>query len=111
MSDGELRDTFAAAALTGLLVHANSGDDEETMDTPSDIAHTAYELADAMLRERLRKNASAYTAGVSSANETKSHDASVVVRLPPPNGGHGWNAAIRAVREALADAGVDWDTT
>ena len=35
-----------------------------------------------------------------------------VVRLPPldPNGAPGWNAAIGAVREALADAGVDWDT-
>ena len=36
----------------------------------------------------------------------------VAVRLPPldPNGAPGWNAAIGAVREALADAGVDWDT-
>jgi len=35
-----------------------------------------------------------------------------LVRLPPldPNGTPGWNAAIGAVREALADAGVDWDT-
>jgi hypothetical protein len=35
-----------------------------------------------------------------------------VVRLPPldPNGAPGWNAAIGAVREALANAGVDWDT-
>ena len=35
-----------------------------------------------------------------------------VVRLPPldQNGAPGWNAAIGAVREALADAGVDWDT-
>ena len=35
-----------------------------------------------------------------------------VVRLPPldPNGAPGWNAAIGAVREALAEAGVDWDT-
>jgi hypothetical protein len=35
-----------------------------------------------------------------------------VVRLPPldPNGAPGWNAAISAVREALAEAGVDWDT-
>ena len=35
-----------------------------------------------------------------------------VVRLPPldPSGAPGWNAAIGAVREALADAGVDWDT-
>ena len=35
-----------------------------------------------------------------------------VVRLPAldPNGAPGWNAAIGAVREALADAGVDWDT-
>lgn len=47
-----LRDNFAAAALTGLLVNANSDIDEETMDTPSDIAYTAYAMADAMLRER-----------------------------------------------------------
>ena len=35
-----------------------------------------------------------------------------VVRLPPldPNGAPGWNAAIGAVRQALAEAGVDWDT-
>jgi hypothetical protein len=35
-----------------------------------------------------------------------------IVRLPPldPNGAPGWNAAIGAVRQALADAGVDWDT-
>ena len=35
-----------------------------------------------------------------------------LVRLPPldPNGASGWNAAIGAVRDALADAGVDWDT-
>jgi len=48
------RDTFAAAALTGLLVHANDSIDEETWDTPSDIAYTAYQMADAMLRERDR---------------------------------------------------------
>lgn len=53
MSDDiTLRDTFAAAALTGLLVHANDTIDEETLDTPSDIAYTAYRMADAMLRER-----------------------------------------------------------
>ena len=50
------RDTFAAAALTGLLVHANDSIDEETLDTPSDIAYTAYQMADAMLRERDRTN-------------------------------------------------------
>lgn len=35
-----------------------------------------------------------------------------VVQLPAldPNGAPGWNAAIGAVRGALADAGVDWDT-
>ena len=39
-------------------------------------------------------------------------DTERVVRLPPldPNGAPGWNAAIGAVREALAEAGVDWDT-
>ena len=50
------RDHFAAAALTGLLVHANDGIDEEALDTPSDIAYTAYAMADAMLRERERTN-------------------------------------------------------
>jgi hypothetical protein len=40
------------------------------------------------------------------------HPQDGVVRLPglDPNGAPGWNAAIGAVREALADAGVDWDT-
>ena len=35
-----------------------------------------------------------------------------IVHLPglDPSGAPGWNAAIGAVREALADAGVDWDT-
>ena len=64
-SEAELRDHFAAAALTGLLVHANDGIDEETLDTPSDIAYTAYQMADAMLRERDKKSsAGASDAGV-----------------------------------------------
>ena len=60
------RDYFAAAALAGLLVHANDGIDEETLDTPSDIAHTAFQMADAMLRGRTNNTPvaeSATTAG------------------------------------------------
>ena len=52
------------------------------------------------------------TLSVCHGNVTVEVDAGRVVRLPPldPNGAPGWNAAIGAVREALADAGVDWDT-
>jgi len=58
------RDHFAAAALTGLLVHANDGIDEEALDTPSDIAYTAYAMADAMLRERERREPKTLNSGV-----------------------------------------------
>ena len=61
------RDQFAAAALTGLLVHANDGIDEETLDTPSDIAYTAYAMADAMLRERAKTNHDAAPAAIANA--------------------------------------------
>jgi hypothetical protein len=47
----DLRDTFAAAALTGIL--ANPHDDLLASD--DSYATMAYELADAMLRERLRQ--------------------------------------------------------
>jgi hypothetical protein len=195
------RDTFAAAALTGLLVSANNDIDEDTLDTPSDIAYTAYQLADAMLAERARLHFddAGYTAGISPDAETKccgttangspaataepfawvawfddeetpdadflfstkeraddwcckrGADAVPLYRQPKPsrgsvveaerplgdpeiaielltlrvkelegrkvllpgldpNGAPGWNAAIGAVREALADAGVEWDT-
>ena len=52
------------------------------------------------------------TLSVVGGNVIVEMDATPVVRLPPldPNNATGWNAAIGAVREALADAGVDWDT-
>ena len=47
------RDTFAAAALTGLLA-----DDGDRIDhAMTDFTRRAYEWADAMLREREEKNA------------------------------------------------------
>jgi hypothetical protein len=46
------RDHFAAAALSGLL----ASDQYDQLVTPADYADTAYELADAMLRERERTN-------------------------------------------------------
>ena len=81
------RDHFAAAALTGLLVHAKDGIDEETLDTPSDIAYTAYAMADAMLRERSRsgKNSSGGTDSAAKCTERDSanHDAAPAARAAP----------------------------
>jgi hypothetical protein len=48
MPDMTDRDHFAAAALLGLL----ASDQYDQLVTPADYADTAYELADAMLRER-----------------------------------------------------------
>jgi len=53
MPDMTDRDHFAAAALTGLL----ASDQYDQLVTPADYADTAYELADAMLRERCRAGA------------------------------------------------------
>lgn len=94
------RDHFAAAALTGLLAQGDDGSFSE-----ESYARAAYRWADAMLRERERTNHDA-------APAARASEATRVVLLPPldPNGAPGWNAAIGAVREALAEAGVDWDT-
>lgn len=46
-----LRDTFAAAALTGMLAN------EDLLADDDKVAETAYGLADAMLRERARTGA------------------------------------------------------
>lgn len=51
MSDTELRDKFAAAALTGLLSSLPNGDQYHQF-----AVEHAWSLADAMLRERARKN-------------------------------------------------------
>ena len=77
--DARLRDHFAAAALTGLLVNANSDIDEETMDTPSDIAYTAYAMADAMLRERANHIADAGKMVETPTN----HDAAPAAKAAP----------------------------
>lgn len=74
-----LRDTFAAAALTGLLVHANDDIDEETLDTPSDIAYTAYQMADAMLRERGNRQGNL---------DSSNHDAAPAARASLPTADH-----------------------
>jgi hypothetical protein len=49
------RDHFAAAALTGLLASTGKYSDGE----PLDYAATAFQFADAMLRERERKSTNA----------------------------------------------------
>jgi hypothetical protein len=53
MSDTELRDKFAAAALTGLLSSLPNGDQYHSF-----AVEKAWSPADAMLRERVRKNTS-----------------------------------------------------
>jgi hypothetical protein len=53
MSDEQLRDKFAAAALTGLMSSLPSGDQYHPF-----AVERAWSLADAMLRERVRKNTS-----------------------------------------------------
>jgi hypothetical protein len=64
------RDTFAAAAMTGLLANPTlSGDG---MEKPAQLF---YAWADAMLRERaLRSGDAAYTDGVSASDESKNND-------------------------------------
>ena len=51
MSDETLRDTFAAAALTGLLAQGDDGSFSE-----ESYVRAAYRWADAMLRERAKTN-------------------------------------------------------
>jgi hypothetical protein len=68
MSDHNLRDTFAAAALTGLLAQGDDGSFSE-----ESYARGAYRWAAAMLAERARlhSNGAGYTNGVSLSSETK----------------------------------------
>ena len=66
------RDTFAAAALTGLLASREWPIDSE------EAAHYCYRVADAMLRERERTNHAAVPA--TRAEETQLYRA-VAVRL------------------------------
>lgn len=183
MTSEDLRDHFAAAALTGLLAKW-AGDSEPDESFARFTAFAAYDMADAMLRERASTNSPEISSTLTihdAVPAARATDGSIgtdtpepqrtpcqcstpregtsgpvawaveaggeleasfcgrygredaadwaeqsngdivplyrypqdgVVRLPPldPNGAPGWNAAIGAVREALADAGVDWDT-
>jgi len=66
------RDTFAAAALTGLLASPEGPIDSR------EAAHYCYRIADAMLAARgdaLRPADAAYTQGVSASDASKNHDA------------------------------------
>ena len=49
-----IRDHFAAAALTQAVSYLAAYSKEEEDDTPKGAARLAYEIADAMLRERER---------------------------------------------------------
>jgi hypothetical protein len=63
------RDTFAAAALTGLLARVS-----EKLVSPDAIRESAYAWADLMLDGRdaaLRPKDAAYTGGVSASSESK----------------------------------------
>lgn len=107
------RDTFAAAALTGLLVHANDSIDEETLDTPSDIAYTAYQMADAMLRERdrtthtpvtepmLKEKRTEGSAVLTDAEREAVERASIAYELLPTAGAQQVSATLRGLLERL----------
>jgi hypothetical protein len=63
------------------------------------------------LRKAIRRLAEQdATLSVCDGNVTVDMTARVLLPAPDPNGAPGWNDAIGAVREALANAGVDWDT-
>ena len=107
------RDTFAAAALTGLLVHANDSIDEETLDTPSDIAYTAYQMADAMLRERdrtthtpvtepmLKEKRTEGSAVLTDAEREAVHQAAIRVEALCQRGSKHMAATLRGLLERL----------
>lgn len=118
-----LRDTFAAAALTGLMGWKK--DDGEAA-TSSDIARWSYHLADAMLavraahvspqsyRKHDEKRSISDTEGAQKMSESDSlcplHP---VVVLPPCVDGDGyfntgWNHALSEVIQSLDAAGVLW---
>lgn len=82
---GSLRDTFAAAALTGLV--ATKPDYRE----PDEVCRLAYEWAGMMLRERLRNGA---VRGCETVQPATNHDAAPAARA----------TADRYVRRAAADS-------
>jgi hypothetical protein len=93
----DLRDTFAAAALTGLLAQGDDGSFSE-----ESYARAAYRWADAMLGYRKKNDAGFPT------------DRERVVRLPRHDiatgpVGIGWNAAMTRVVAELEAAGVRWE--
>ena len=108
------RDTFAAAAMTGLLVHANDSIDEETLDTPSDIAYTAYQMADAMLRERdrtthtpvtepmLKEKRTEGSAVLTDAEREAVHQAAIRVEALCQRGSKHMAATLRGLLERLS---------
>lgn len=61
MSDTELRDKIAIAALTGMLAHSTRYRPRPgaPVDWHQAIAEEAYEIADAMISERSKDNSSA----------------------------------------------------
>lgn len=95
------RDTFSAAALTGLLASMQKNAYAEEM------ASHAYEIADAMLRERERTNHDAAPAAIARTESTAGE----------PGGGHGSDRTDKAVTRPVMGTGntqepvawaVDW---
>jgi hypothetical protein len=90
------RDTFAAAALTGLLAGRSV---PYSINVASSFVESAWALADAMLAARgeaLRPADAAYTQGVSASDESKNHDAA------PPAGSVTLTDAERRELDAAA---------
>jgi len=99
------RDTFAAAALTGII--AASDDSEIKEDEARFLAKQAWLVADAMVRERaLRPADAAYTDGISASGESKNHDAA-----PAATASEAENQAVGRRAETIAGEAGTGDTT
>ena len=98
-------DEELSAASAGSVAERPLGDPEIAVE----ILRLRVEELETAIRRLADQDA---TLSVQGGNVIVEMDATPVVRLPAldPSGAPGWNAAIGAVREALADAGVDWDT-
>lgn len=81
------RDHFAAAALTGLIVAMR----DESM---SEVCESAYDLADAMLRERRQTNHDAAPAATAVSDEARTDKAATSHRRDRP-------------RDTLSEAEID----
>jgi hypothetical protein len=86
------RDTFAAAALTGLLARPDI--DAEPLDYGF-LCDAAYEWADAMLRERERTNHDAAPAAIARTDSAAGE----------PGGGHGSDRTDKAVTRPVTGTG------